>query len=154
MAPNLITLSPKGSEFIRNFEGFREFAYLDSGGLATIGWGTRLDSEGIVKYKDGIKQDHALALFNMSVSSIIRELGRCPFNGFQEWQYDAVISLAYNIGYGAFASSTIYKQLCVRSIDLTSWLFFCRDNKDRISEGLQNRRRAELKLFIYSIYGT
>ena len=88
----------------------------------------------------------------MSVSSIIKELGRCPFNGFQEWQYDAVISLAYNIGWTAFAGSTIYKQLSIRSIDLGSWLFFCRDNKDRISEGLQNRRRAELKLFIYGIY--
>jgi lysozyme len=150
--PNLITLSDKGSEFIRNFEGFREFPYLDTGGIATIGYGTTLDAGGVVKYKDGIAKDHALALFNADVSKIIAQLAKCPFNGFQEWQFDAIISLSYNIGYGAFSTSTVYKQLMVRNTDLGSWLWFCKDNKGHVDMGLGRRRRMELKLFVYGLY--
>lgn len=152
--PNLITLTEKGSEFIRNFEGFREFAYADSGGIATIGYGTTIDAAGIIKYKNGIAKDHALALFNKSVDVIITALGKCPFNGLQSWQFDAIISLIYNIGFSQFSGSTIYRHLAVRSIDLGPWALFIRDAKGNVLPGLQRRRLAELKLFIYGIYGT
>lgn len=152
--PNLITLSEKGFEFMTqpSFDSFHEFPYLDPGGVPTVGYGTVIDAAGMARYKDGIAKDHAKALFYADVGKIINQLGRCPFNGFQEWQFDAIISLCYNIGFGAFSTSTIYKQLMVRNNDLLSWLYFCKDNKDHVDIGLGRRRRLELKLFIYGLY--
>jgi GH24 family phage-related lysozyme (muramidase) len=149
MTNSLNQLSDAGSRFIRNFEGFRAFEYSDTGGLITIGYGERVN---VGAYPNGITEEQALVLFNQAVDKIIIQLGKLPFAGFMQHQIDAILSLAFNVGYEGFVNSTIYKQLIVRSTDLGAWNWIVRDQKGKIDQGLVNRRRAELKLFIYGLY--
>lgn len=145
------TISPEGLKFIQNFEGFRERPYKDSGGLLTIGYGNRITEEEAVNFKDGITPAEAQNLFDAYITGMTGQLRKCPLSLLQH-QFDAVCSLAYNIGLHEFLNSTIYKMLSVRGVDLSSWLFFVKDAKDHTDDGLIRRRRLELKLFIYAIY--
>jgi lysozyme len=148
---NTQTISPEGLKFIQNFEAFREKPYKDTGGLLTIGYGQRITEEEAGNYKNGITKEEAQSLFDGYINSMVGRLRTCPLALLQH-QFDAVGSLAYNIGLGAFLGSTIYKVLSVRGVDLSSWLYFVNDAKGHRDEGLIRRRRLELKLFIYGIY--
>ena len=145
---NLQTLSPEGAKFIQNFEGFKPKPYRDSGGLWTIGFGQRITDEEVAAFKDGITREEASAMFDTWISSLVVRLRKCPL-ALLQYQFDAVCSLAYNIGLTAFLESTIYKQLTVRGVDLSGWLAFIKDARGHVDDGLVQRRRLEMKLFIY-----
>jgi GH24 family phage-related lysozyme (muramidase) len=148
---NLQTVSPEGCKFIQSFEGFRAKPYADSGGLLTIGYGQRITVEEADNYKDGISQEEAQNLFDSYIGSLTVRLRKCPLSLLQH-QFDACCSLAYNVGLNEFLQSTIYKMLSVRGVDLGSWLYFVKDAKNHVDDGLVRRRRLELKLFIYGLY--
>jgi GH24 family phage-related lysozyme (muramidase) len=149
--PNIQILSPEGIKFIQNFEGFRDKPYRDSGGLLTIGYGNRITEEEAINFANGITQAEAQNLFDAYTVGMVTQLRKCPL-ALLPHQFDAICSLAYNIGLHEFLASTIYKQLSVRSVDVMSWLFFCKDAKGHLDDGLARRRRLELKLFIYGLY--
>lgn len=148
---NMQMLSPEGVKFIQGFEGFRDKPYQDSGGLWTIGYGNRITAEEVEAFKDGITQEEASAMFDTWISSLVVRLRKCPLALLQH-QFDAVCSLSYNIGLTAFLDSTIYKNLSIRSIDISPWSEWTKDNKGHVDSGLVRRRHAEVKLFIYAIY--
>ena len=148
---NSLTLSEDGKKFIQNFEGFREKPYRDSGGLWTVGFGQRITQEEVEAFKDGITQEEASAMFDTWIASLVVRLRTCPLALLQH-QFDACCSLAYNIGLKAFLDSTIYKNLSVRSIDISPWSEWTKDNKGHTDSGLVRRRHAEVKLFIYGLY--
>lgn len=147
------TLSEAGVKFMTQprFDSFEPMPYLDPGGLWTIGFGTRITDKQMQEFKEGITEEHARQMFQDHTHMLTAQLRSCPLALLQH-QFDACCSLAYNIGLPAFLGSTVYKQLAVRSIDLSSWLWFVKDAKGKVQSGLVNRRRAELKLFIYGLY--
>ena len=63
-------------------------------------------------------------------------------------QYDALVSLAYNIGVGAFLSSTLFKKLNTKDYKGAAEQFD-RWNRagGKVMRGLTNRRAKERKLF-------
>ena len=147
---NKLTISNKGVDFIANFEGFRDKAYQDSGGLWTIGYGQRIKVD---EYPNGITQDQAKALLFNYLQKECDELADLPFSGLFQYQIDAIVSLVYNIGMNYFVNQTsIYKRLITRSPDLSSWLWLVKDAKGHQQSGLVKRRNVELQLFIYGIY--
>jgi lysozyme len=128
-------------------------AYRDTGGILTIGYGTRIFTQAdAVKYANGITEEQGMQLMQASLVKECRSLSQLPLNGFFQYQQDALISLAYNIGYEAFVNSSIYTRLIHRATDLSPWLWYIRDAKKVPQDGLQMRREKELKLFIYGIY--
>jgi lysozyme len=145
-----LKISPEGLEFICGFEGFMPHAYRDTGGLPTIGYGTRLTD--MQQYPNGITEKQARDFIAGDIAEICKKISKCPIAGLQQYQYDAIISLIYNLGLNEFFSSTIYKKITSRSWDLQSWTWYIKDVKDHTDTGLLLRRQAELRLFIYGIY--
>jgi lysozyme len=151
--PTKPILSAQGAKFIcDNFELFRAKPYLDSGGLPTIGYGTRITEKQKIAWKDGISEAQGQIMFQDYMSALTKQLQMCPLANLQQWQYDAIFSLAYNIGFEAFQHSTIYKELMIRGTDLEPWLEWVHDAEGHLDKGLVIRRTMELKLFIYGLY--
>jgi GH24 family phage-related lysozyme (muramidase) len=150
----IVTISPAGLKFIQYFESCRLTPYTDTSGLWTIGWGQRITEVYAMKMHNGITQMAADALFQDAVKNVTDNLSSCPLNGLSQPQQDAITSLAYNIGVRGLQDSTIYKNITIRNIDVSPWLWFIKDEKGNVDQGLVRRRRLELRLFIYGDYST
>lgn len=146
-------LSDFGIDLIRSFEGLRTQAYLDSVNIWTIGYGT-------IKYPSGkrvTKGDvctEAQAKMYMKNDlkgfvAAINNLVKVPLN---QNQFDALVSLTYNIGEGAIAGSTLLKRLNEGNYKEAAAQFDVW-NKGKVKgvlqviPGLTNRRAKERKLF-------
>ena len=127
-------------------------AYQDSGGVWTIGWGSTYDFDKQRKVLPGdtITQAQAQKWLEMETSqnaTDIKKLVTVPLNNNQ---LNALISLVYNIGIGAFKRSTMLKLLNAGANKQTvanefdKWVY---DNGVKV-QGLINRRIAEKNLFL------
>lgn len=138
----------KGRELIKSFESLKLKAYPDpaTGGKPwTIGWG---HTKG-VKPGDQITQAQAeaflaedLAVFESAVNSAIKR----PMT---QSQFDAMVSLAFNIGGANFASSTLVKKFNAGDVQGAADQFPRWKNADgKEMKGLVRRRAAERELFL------
>jgi len=85
---------------IANHEAFRSRAYDDGVGVQTIGFGTTAG----VKPGDTITVERALIRLGQDVGRFESEMRRCIGDvPLYQHEWDAYVSLAYNIGYGGFA---------------------------------------------------
>ena len=127
-------------------------AYQDSGGVWTIGWGSTFDFDKQRKVLPGdtITQVQAQKWLEMETSqnaTDIKKLVTVPLNNNQ---LNALISLVYNIGIGAFKTSTLLKLLNagtdkkIVANQFDRWIY---DNGVK-NQGLINRRIAEKNLFL------
>lgn len=92
---------------IATFEGYSPTTYLDIVGIPTIGFGT---THGV---KPGQKTDPVAALQRKlsDVQKFEGAIKQCVTVPLHQYEYDAYLSLAYNIGSGAFCGSTLVKKL-------------------------------------------
>lgn len=141
-------LSEHGAGFIRSFEGCRLKAYQDSVKVWTIGYGTtRIDGKpvqpGMV-----ITQLEAERLFLVDAEKFVAAVNESLRVTVTQHQFDALVSLAYNIGSGAFMKSTLLRLLNDGKATEAA-LQFLRWNKAGGKElrGLTRRRQAEKALF-------
>ena len=137
--------SESGIRLITSFEGIKLHAYDDGVGVWTIGIGTTVYPNGErVKRGDSCTEEqareylaHDLKKFEACVNQYVRV-------SLNQHQYDALISLVYNIGAGAFRGSTLLKKL--NTGDYTGAADeFLRWNKGghRVLPGLDRRRKSE-----------
>lgn len=144
------SLSNNGMKLLEQFEGLRLEAYLDSANIATIGWGSiRYPNGNKVKLGDKITKAqakeyklHDLKEFESTVNTSVKVT-------LTQNQYDALVSLSYNIGSGAFKNSTLLKKLNASDYkgSAEQFLVWNKVNSKRV-QGLVNRREAERNLFI------
>lgn len=143
-------ISEKGYELIRGFEGFRDKAYLDTGGVPTIGYGTIKYPDGKpVKMGDTCTRAQAEQWLKNDCKWVDSCLDKCVKVKISQNQFDALASFVYNVGETAFAKSTMLTVLnqgnfTAAANQFDRWVF---DNSKRIP-GLVNRRAAEKKLFL------
>jgi lysozyme len=138
-------LSARGANFIKGWEKCRLLAYLDGGGVWTIGWGhTGPD------VKEGMRcsMGDAHAWFADDVAEAESAVNRLVQVPITQNQFDALVSLCFNIGVNAFAKSTLLKKLngwdyqgAMR--EFPRWKY---DNGVEVA-GLLNRRLQEQGLF-------
>lgn len=109
-----LTLSAAGLVGIANWEQFRGDAYYATAdererGISTIGWG---NTEG-VKPGDKTTPDKALVRLLGTAEKFQAEMRACikPDVMVTQKQWDAMASLAYNIGSKNFCGSTLVKKL-------------------------------------------
>jgi lysozyme len=103
-----ITLSASALVGIALHEGYSDKAYEPvKGDVPTIGFGTT----GGVKAGDTITPPKALVRALTDIQNFEGALKKCVKVPLHQYEYDAYISLAYNIGQNAFCSSTIVKRL-------------------------------------------
>ena len=148
--PELMTVSAKGIDLICSFEGLRLTAYDDGVGVWTIGFGT-------IKYPNGVRvkrgdtctleqaksyMKYDLIEFEHTVNSLVKVL-------LNQNQFDALVSLTYNIGSGAFKSSTLLKKLNLSDYKGAAEQFDVWVNAGgKRMQGLANRRAKEKSLFL------
>lgn len=143
-------ISERGFEIIREFEGFRENAYLDTGGVWTIGFGTIKYPDGTrVKKGDTCTRGQAEVWLKNDSAWVDACLDRTVKIKLNQNQFDALASFVYNIGESAFIKSTMLTLINQNSITAAAgqfdrWVF---DNGKRI-QGLVNRRVKEKVLFL------
>jgi lysozyme len=102
-----LSLSAAALVGIATHEGFVGRAYQDIVGVWTIGFGT---TEG-VRPGDRIEPVQALQRKMADVQKFEGALKRCVTVPLHQHEYDAFLSLAYNIGPGAFCGSTLVRKL-------------------------------------------
>jgi len=145
------TLSKQGTELIAKFEGLRLKPYKCSAGVPTIGIGsTFYENKDRVKMTDpAITKDRAIQLFQHTVKqyeSAVRAFIKVELN---QYQFDALVSLCYNIGPGNFSGSSLVKAIN-KNADKTEieyrWKLWNKA-KGKVIKGLQTRRVEEIKYY-------
>ena len=138
-------MRPWGIRFIAGFEGCRLRAYQDAVGVWTIGYGHTTN----VHQGQVITKARAVQLLKQDVrdkaADAVRRLVKVPLT---QNEFTALVSLVFNIGAGAFESSTLLRLLNGKHYFLAS-LQFLRWNRagGQVLLGLSRRRRAERRLF-------
>lgn len=135
-------------ELIKEFEGFRSEAYKCPAGQWTIGYGSTMYEDGTkVKEGDTINERDAERL----VEHYCRNRIKLPKGMWSVRQEDALCSLIYNIGQGAFDRSRLKKAL-----EEQDW-FTAYHNWDwirangRVLNGLVRRRSKEREQFFKDV---
>jgi len=150
IATDEMHISPSGIDLICNFEGKRLTAYDDGVGVWTIGFGTTVYPNSIkVKKGDACTEAQAKAYMAHDLKkfeSAVNNAVKIPLN---QNQFDALVSLAYNIGTDAFSKSTLMKKLNANDIRGAADQFDVWVNAGgKRMQGLVNRRAKEKALFL------
>lgn len=134
-------------------EGKRLFAYRDVVGVWTIGYGhtarAGVPDPVVVRRITDAQADHILAddlaVFEKGVAACLANIG-----GVAQREFDALVDLAFNIGLGAFKSSSLLRHFragdkATAAHDFLSW------NRagGKVVSGLTKRREAERQWFLY-----
>lgn len=143
-APDALALA---LNLVRRFEGCRLRSYQDVVGIWTIGWGETLDvAEGMV----WSQQQADTALERRVAQFLLGVLKRCPPLHLAPPQRTAAcVSLAYNIGLGAFGASSVCRNT-IRQDYLgaaDSFLLWDKAGGRKVT-GLTRRREAERAVYL------
>lgn len=141
--------SRAGLDLIRSFEGFRETSIRLPDGRWTVGHGhVRTAREGI-----RISEDDALELLQHDLKSIEDGVAALVYAPLNQNQFDALVSLAFNISLGEFRDSDILEALNAGD-DIAAAGGFDAWRKARVNgrmiivDALVRRRAAEKALFL------
>lgn len=144
------TINKIGLKLIAQFEGCYLQAYLCPANVWTIGIGTTIYPNG-VKVKKGdkctLEQAHEYLAHDMiEFEKTVNDSVKVPLS---QNQFDALVSLTYNIGSTAFKNSTLLKKLNAKDFTGAADQFL-RWNKGggKVLKGLVRRREAERALFL------
>lgn len=138
--------SKKGIDHIGQSEGIRLTAYLDTGGVWTIGVGHT--GPEVVKGLR-ITYEQAMKWLEEDVKEAEDAVNRLVKVELTQNQFDVLVSFVFNVGEGQFAKSTMLKLLnsgdyIGSANQFPRWKF---DNGKEI-QGLLNRRLEEQKIFL------
>lgn len=145
-----LTTSDLGINLISSFEGTRLSAYDDGVGVWTIGIGTTIYPNGVkVKRGDTCTTEQAKEYFKHDLNKFESAVNDSVNVPISQNQFDALVSLAYNIGIGAFDKSTLLRKLNSGDYNGAADQFL-RWNKGggKVMLGLVRRREAERALFL------
>lgn len=148
-------LSQKGERFLMNAEGFKKnkqglhIPYKCPAGKWTLGYGEVITEDQAEEFKDGIPEDQAVARFRKKLQQFIDAVNKRITQQLTQGQFDALVSLCYNIGVGAFQGSTIVKMINNRQFTNAADQFV-RWNKvnGQPCEGLTKRRLREKAMYL------
>lgn len=140
-----LTLSLLGVGFIQKWEDTKPVAYLDVVGIPTICTGS---TKG-VRIGQVAAPGECEARLIEDTTYAGKALARCVIAPVTQRQYDALVSLGFNIGGGAICASTLIRKLnqgdCRGAAEQFLRWDYAGGQKVR---GLTNRRKAERELFI------
>lgn len=145
------TLSVAGAAgIIAGFEGFSSTAYIPvPGDVPTIGYGQTYYADGSkVKMGDKITKTEAQKQLELLTrKNYAGKIAACVKVPLSQNEFDAYVSLAYNIGTNAFCKSTLVKKLNAKDyVGACSQILRWNKAGGRVLKGLDNRRRQEYRL--------
>lgn len=132
--------SKSGLSLTEQFEGCRFTAYLDSGGIPTIGYGHTHD----VSIRDTCSQEQADLWLQEDIQNSVHEVNRLVKVQLTQGEFDALVDFVFNCGSGNFARSTLLVDLNAGNYAAAALQFDAWDKCDgSIVAGLLRRRQAE-----------
>jgi lysozyme len=153
--PGDASVLPRAEPLVKQWEGLYFSPYADIAGIATIGWGTIVYPNGQPVTLDDppITEDYAEQCLASQLSQKSVAVANCLKRMPGVHQAAAMLSLAYNIGVGAFSTSTVLNQFNAGNITAAANAFLLWDKAHVNGEvvvvpGLLNRRKAEQALFL------
>lgn len=142
-------LSQAGLDLIKQFEGLRLTAYRDAVGVLTIGYGWTQPVDGKpIQAGMTITREQAEALLKEGVKPYCAVVNNvCPTA--TDDQFAAMVSLAYNIGSGAFAKSSVARHHAAGNPKQAANAFLLWNKAGgKVLPGLVRRREAERALYV------
>lgn len=139
-------ISEKGVEAIKAFEGFSPLEYTCVAGKRTIGYGHLLRPD--ESYVCGLSEKQAVELLIQDLANVENVVDSSVAVPLREYQRDALVSFAFNIGVYAFKRSTLLKVLNAGEyervpVEMLRWIYV----NGKPCHGLVRRRHAEAALF-------
>lgn len=142
-------ISERGIAFIHGFETLRLDCYDDGFGYPTIGWGHLVKKGEPWKIGDRITKAEADALFKQDLKVFEDAVNEAVTRPMSQGQYDAFVSLAFNIGAGAFKGSSAVKLFNAGKIhQAADAILKWNKVKGKVVRGLTRRREGERELFL------
>ncbi|NRB02515.1 MAG: lysozyme [Rhodobacteraceae bacterium] len=138
-------------DLVKRFEGLELHAYRDPVGVVTIGYGyTNRASFGPgVSMGDTWTEQQADNMLIEGLERFANEIRPLLTRAANENEFGAMLSLAYNIGTGAFAKSTCLKRFNAGDVlgaaDALTWF---KKAGGKVLRGLERRRAAERERFL------
>ena len=137
-------ISDAGLALIKRSEGLRLDAYQDQAGVWTIGYGSTRGVHAGMTITPG--EAERLLLEDIARHDIAPYLDGCAT---KQCQFDAMTSLAFNIGLERFRNSTVLKRHKQGNYPAAANAFLLwKYIAGQPSRGLLNRREAERKLYL------
>ena len=134
----------KTLEQLKKFEGCRLEAYRDPLGIWTIGYGHTHGVYNGMTISQETAEEYLVQVIE-SIEGVMEGIPGCKDLSPNRW--DAIVSLAYNIGLGNFKKSTLLKKLQKNPDNPTIYQEFLRWNKAKGKklDDLTRRRQWEAK---------
>ena len=138
-------------QLVKDFEGFRADAYADPVGIWTIGYGTTARAGLGIDPKPGMKITEAEA--SRLLMAGLEKFARLIVPGIKvpvtDNEFGAMLSLAYNIGPGAFLKSSVLRRFNAGDKAGAADAFLMWNKAGgKVLKGLTRRREAERALFL------
>lgn len=147
----MAVINDAGLKLIKEFEGFEATAYRDIVGVWTIGYGTTAAAGvGIAPYAGlTISEAEATRYLLLGVEKFATHIRPLLKRTPTENQWAAMLSLAYNIGPGAFAKSSVLRFFNAGDTASAANAFAMWNKAGgKVVNGLVRRRAAEKALFL------
>jgi lysozyme len=143
-------INQAGLDLIKRWEGCKLKAYKDVAGVWTVGYGLTSRAGFIEVGPDTTltqeEADYYLEKVVADFANKIRPMITAPIN---ENQFSAFVSLAYNIGVGAFKKSSALKRFNAGEVSrVPDAMRMWKKAGGKVVQGLINRRNAEVELFL------
>jgi lysozyme len=144
-----LTVSETGLSLIAAFEGFRADSLPLGDGRWTVGFGSSHTAEGAVS----VTEAEAKALLKRDLEPIADLLNDTSFSPLNQNQFDALSSLAFNIGISAFKSSDVLEFIrrgepIAAAMAMDNWCTANLESRPIVVDVLVRRRAAEKALFL------
>jgi lysozyme len=143
-----MNISDAALEHIKHYEGFSSVPYLCPAEVWTIGYG---HTQGVNAYTIPITKETAHEYLREDVRATENAILELVHVALNQSQYDALVSLIFNIGEGNFRRSTLLKKLNCADFEgaadeFLRWVY----GGGRKIRGLEKRRKAEREMFLSS----
>lgn len=148
--------STNGIEFIKKQEGFSAIPYECSAGIVAIGYGsTTYENKKPVLLSDPpITEKTANILLIKNVTKYEKWIKKLVKTNINQNQFDALVSLTYNIGIGNIKKSQLLKLVNTdpNEPQIKDEFLKWRKASGKVIKGLELRRQQEAELYFKPIY--
>jgi len=160
-----LTMSPQAVALLKAIETLRLAPYDDQTSKdisawvegATIGYGHLIAKGEWATYRDGITEAQAKALFRADAEPFERAVGAAITVNVQQYEFDAMVILAFNIGQSGFRNSSVAKlvndpKAVTGHASLEDAWKSWNKSQGKVMKGLINRRAAEWRIYTSATY--
>ena len=144
-------LNTQGYRLICMFEGFSAKPYLCSAKVPTIGYGNTyyLNGKKVTLLDKPITELEAFEMFKAIADKFADKVSKLVTAPIDQAQFNAIVSLTYNIGPANFQKSTLLRKVNFNHNDPSIRAEFLKWNKagGQVLKGLTIRRKAEADIY-------